>query len=54
MFYYYVVELDGIDVKILFDIVKGVYVGGVNIGNIGVCYVGGVDKKMNFKDMWML
>lgn len=48
--YHHVVELDGTDVKTLPDTVKGAHVGGANTGNIGVCYVGGVDKKMNPKD----
>lgn len=48
--YHHVVELDGTDVKTLPDTVKGAHVGGANTGNIGVCYVGGVDKNMNPKD----
>lgn len=43
--YHHVVELDGTDVKTLPDTVKGAHVGGANTGNVGVCYVGGVDKK---------
>jgi len=48
--YHHVVELDGTDVKTLPDTVKGAHVGGANTGNIGVCYVGGVDKNMRPKD----
>jgi N-acetyl-anhydromuramyl-L-alanine amidase AmpD len=41
--YHWVIELDGNAVQTLLDTVKGAHVGGHNTGNIGVCYVGGVD-----------
>lgn len=41
--YHHVVELDGTDVQTLPDTVLGAHVGGHNTGNIGVCYVGGMD-----------
>lgn len=48
--YHYVVELDGTAVRTLPDDVKGAHVGGANTGNIGICYIGGCDKRMNAKD----
>lgn len=48
--YHHVVELDGKDITTLPDTVRGAHVGGHNTGNIGICYVGGCDKKMNAKD----
>jgi N-acetyl-anhydromuramyl-L-alanine amidase AmpD len=48
--YHWVVELDGLMVRTLRDDQKGAHVGGANTGNIGICYVGGVDKKLNPKD----
>ncbi|AYJ85785.1 N-acetylmuramoyl-L-alanine amidase [Sphingomonas paeninsulae] len=48
--YHHVVELDGKDVVTLPDTVKGAHVGLNNTGNIGICYVGGVDAKMKPKD----
>lgn len=48
--YHWVVELDGNMVRILRDNQKGAHVAGANTGNIGICYVGGVDKKLNPKD----
>lgn len=44
--YHFVVELDGTYVRTLRDDQKGAHVGGANTGNIGVCYVGGMDKTM--------
>lgn len=44
--YHHVVTLDGHDHVRLPDTVKGAHVGGKNTGNIGVCYVGGMDKAM--------
>lgn len=41
--YHYVIELDGTIVTTLPDTAKGAHVGGANSGNVGVCYVGGVD-----------
>lgn len=48
--YHHVVELDGRPVRTLADDQRGAHVGGHNTGNIGICYVGGVDKKGNPKD----
>lgn len=48
--YHHVVELDGTAVRTLSDDIKGAHVGGANTGNIGICYVGGCDKRMNAKD----
>lgn len=48
--YHHVVEIDGTDVRTLNDDRRGAHVGGANTGNIGICYVGGVDKKLNPKD----
>ena len=44
--YHHIVTLDGIDHKRLADDVKGAHVAGHNTGNIGVCYVGGMDAGM--------
>jgi N-acetylmuramoyl-L-alanine amidase len=43
--YHWVVELDGKRVQTLKDDQKGAHVGKANTGNIGICYVGGVDKS---------
>lgn len=48
--YHWVVELDGTAVRTLRDNQRGAHTGGANTGNIGICYVGGVDKKLNPKD----
>ena len=48
--YHWVVELDGTAHRTLDDVTKGAHVGGANTGNVGVCYVGGVDKNLNPKD----
>lgn len=48
--YHWVIELDGTAVRGLRDNQRGAHVGGRNTGNIGICYVGGVDKKLNPKD----
>lgn len=48
--YHWVVELDGSVHRTLRDDQKGAHVGGKNTGNIGICYIGGVDKKLNPKD----
>jgi N-acetyl-anhydromuramyl-L-alanine amidase AmpD len=42
--YHWVIELDGTPVRMLPDTIKGAHVGDHNTGNIGVCYIGGVDK----------
>lgn len=43
--YHWVVELDGKAIRTLPDTAKGAHTGGANTGNIGICYVGGVDKS---------
>jgi N-acetylmuramoyl-L-alanine amidase len=42
--YHWVIELDGAKIKTLNDDQKGAHVAKANSGNIGICYVGGVDK----------
>lgn len=44
--YHYVIELDGSFVRTLRDDQRGAHTGGANTGNIGICYVGGMDKNM--------
>lgn len=44
--YHFVVELDGKFVRTLDDHQRGAHVGGHNTGNIGICYVGGMDRQM--------
>ena len=44
--YHIIVTLDGVSHRRLADTVKGAHTGGANTGNIGVCYVGGMDKGM--------
>jgi N-acetyl-anhydromuramyl-L-alanine amidase AmpD len=41
--YHYVIELDGNVVQTLRHDQRGAHVGGKNSGNIGICYVGGVE-----------
>ena len=48
--YHHIITLDGIDHVRLADTVKGAHVGGANTGNVGICYVGGVDATMKPKD----
>jgi hypothetical protein len=48
--YHQIVTLDGVAHRRLADTVKGAHVGGANTGNIGICYVGGVDKAGKPKD----
>ncbi len=48
--YHWVIELDGSMHRTLQDNQRGAHVGGNNTGNIGICYVGGVDAKMKPKD----
>lgn len=48
--YHLVVELDGTYKRTLRDDQRGAHTGGANTGNIGICYVGGVDKNMKPKD----
>lgn len=44
--YHWVVELDGTRRRTLKDTELGAHVGKANTGNIGICYVGGMDKDM--------
>jgi N-acetyl-anhydromuramyl-L-alanine amidase AmpD len=44
--YHFVVELDGTFVRTLEDNQVGAHVGKHNTYNIGICYVGGMDKHM--------
>lgn len=44
--YHWIVELDGTTHRSLRDDQRGAHVGGKNTGNIGVCYVGGMDANM--------
>jgi N-acetyl-anhydromuramyl-L-alanine amidase AmpD len=44
--YHWVVELGGAAIRTLRDNQKGAHVGKANTDNIGICYVGGMDKKM--------
>lgn len=44
--YHAVCELDGTLVVTLKDNQKGAHTGGANTGNLGLCYVGGMDKQM--------
>lgn len=48
--YHWIIKLDGFKHRSLRDNQRGAHVGKNNTGNIGVCYVGGCDKKMNAKD----
>lgn len=48
--YHHVIELDGKTVRTLRDDQRGAHVAKNNSGNIGICYVGGVDAKMAPKD----
>lgn len=43
--YHHVIELDGTAVRTLNDNQRGAHTGGANTGNIGICYVGGMDAK---------
>ena len=44
--YHWIISRDGDMHKSLNDDQKGAHVGGHNTGNIGVCYIGGMDKDM--------
>lgn len=44
--YHLIVELDGTIVRSLPDTKIGAHVGGKNTGNIGICYIGGMDRDM--------
>lgn len=43
--YHHVIELDGTTVRTLRDDQRGAHTGGHNTGNIGICYVGGVENN---------
>lgn len=43
--YHHVIELDGKVTQTLKDDQKGAHVGGHNTGNIGICYIGGMDAQ---------
>lgn len=45
--YHWVIELDGTMHRTLRDDQKGTHVAKNNTGNIGICYVGGMDEHMN-------
>lgn len=44
--YHWVIELDGSMHRTLRDDQKGAHVGKHNTGNIGICYIGGMDEDM--------
>lgn len=44
--YHLIIELDGKLTRSLPDDKIGAHVGGKNTGNIGICYIGGMDKDM--------
>lgn len=44
--YHYVIELDGNVVQTLSEKERGAHTGGHNTGNLGICYVGGMDADM--------
>lgn len=44
--YHWVVEVDGSVHRTLRDDQRGAHVGRANTGNIGICYIGGMDSKM--------
>lgn len=48
--YHWIVLLDGTSHRSLRDDERGAHVAQNNSGNIGVCYVGGVDRLMKAKD----
>lgn len=43
--YHHVILLDGTAVRTLDDTQIGAHVGKANTGNIGICYIGGMDKS---------
>lgn len=48
--YHWIVTLDGVAHRRLSDQVRGAHVAKANTGNIGICYVGGVDRAGKPKD----
>jgi N-acetylmuramoyl-L-alanine amidase len=45
--YHWIITLDGAMHRRLADDVRGAHTGGKNTHNIGICYVGGMDKLMH-------
>lgn len=45
--YHWVIELDGSIHRTLTDDQRGAHIAKNNTGNIGICYVGGMDKGMS-------
>lgn len=48
--YHLVIDQDGEYYRHLRDDQRGAHVGGHNTGNIGICYIGGLDKNGHPKD----
>lgn len=48
--YHFVIERNGNWERHLRDDQRGAHVGGHNTGNIGICYIGGLDKTGKSKD----
>jgi len=48
--YHWIVLLSGAKIRCLQDTELGAHVGKHNTGNIGICYVGGVNSKLSPKD----
>lgn len=44
--YHWIVDIHGRKHRSLLDDQKGAHVGGHNTGNIGICYIGGMDSAM--------
>ena len=44
--YHWVIELDGKVVSLLPTNLRGAHTGGANSGNLGICYIGGMDRAM--------
>jgi hypothetical protein len=44
--YHWIITLDGVAHRNMPDSKRGAHTGGANTGNIGVCYVGGMDRQM--------
>jgi N-acetylmuramoyl-L-alanine amidase len=48
--YHLVIERDGSYHRHLRDDQRGAHVGGKNTGNVGICYIGGLDSNGKAKD----
>ncbi len=48
--YHYIVDYDGTITQNLGLSIKGAHVGKFNTGNVGICYIGGLDKNGKAKD----